>query len=104
MPGRTAFLPAAFQNDAFQIADGKDSKAAAEALRWAKSNTPLINLWYTRAAIDNAMLNQLQENLNPGYLARMRARARKEFGQDYWWEPGEALPDRAPDFSNLGGR
>ena len=87
----------------WQEIGGKDSHAAAEAMRWAKSNIPLINLWYARAAIDHAVLQQVQENLSPGYLARMRQRARKDFGQDYWWQPGEALPERAPDLSTIGG-
>lgn len=87
-----------------EAAQGKDTHAAAEALRFAKSNTPLINLWYARAAVDHAMLQQVQEMVSPGYLARMRSRARKEWGQDYWWEPGEALPERAPAFENaIGG-
>jgi hypothetical protein len=78
---------------------GKDTHAAAEAIRWLKSNTPLINLWYTRAALDHAVLQQVQENVSPGYLARMKARARKEWGQDWWWAPGDALPDRAPQMA-----
>lgn len=81
----------------------KDSHATAEVLRFVKSNTPLINLWYTRAAIDHALLQQMQESMSPGYLARMRNRARKEWGQDYWWSPGEMAPERAPDLSAIGG-
>lgn len=86
-----------------EAAKGKETHAAAEALRFLKSNTPLINLWYTRAAIDHAFLQQVQESVSPGYLARMKQRARKDFGQEYWWEPGEALPERAPDFANIAG-
>ena len=102
----TAF-EAAFKlgaENAWQAAEGKDTHIAAEAMRFAKSNTPLINLWYSRAAIDHAFLQQLQENVSPGYLARMRDRAKKEWGSDYWWEPGETVPERAPDFSNIGGQ
>jgi hypothetical protein len=84
--------------------NGKDPKFEAEAMRWAKSNTPLVNLWYTKAALDHALLQQIQESASPGYLARMRARAKKEWGQDYWWEPGESLPERAPDLSAIGGQ
>jgi hypothetical protein len=79
---------------------GKDTHAAAEAIRWLKSNTPLINLWYARAALDHAVLQQVQESVSPGYLARMKARAQKEWNQDFWWTPGEALPDRAPQMAH----
>jgi hypothetical protein len=34
----------------------------------------------------------------------MKQRAQKDWGQQYWWEPGEALPDRAPDLSAIGGQ
>lgn len=87
-----------------EVIAGKDPHAAAEAVRFLKSNTPLVNLWYTKAALEHAGLQQLQENLSPGYLSRMRNRARKEFGQDYWWEPGEVAPERAPDLSTIGGQ
>lgn len=83
---------------------GKETHAGAEALRFLKSNTPLINLWYTRSAIDHAFLQQLQENLSPGYLSRIRDRARKEWGQDYWWTPGETVPERAPDLGAAVGQ
>ena len=49
------------------------------------------------------MLHNLQEAANPGYLSRMRQRAMKDWGQGYWWAPGEALPDRAPDFERAFG-
>jgi hypothetical protein len=90
--------------NAWQAAKGKDSHIAAEGLRFLKSNTPLVNLWYTKSALDHSLLQHLQEALSPGYLARMRDRARKEWGQDYWWSPGDDLPSRAPDLSVIGGK
>lgn len=85
----------------------KEGKAAqqfgAEALRFAKSNTPFVNLWYLRSAVDHAVMHDLQEQLSPGYLSRMKRRARKEYGQGFWWEPGEAMPERAPDMSTATG-
>jgi hypothetical protein len=90
--------------NAHEAIAGKETHAAAEAMRFLKSNTPLVNLWYTRAAIDHAVLQQLQENASPGYLNRMRSRARKEWGQDYWWAPGEAVPERAPNFGAAVGQ
>lgn len=82
---------------------GERTKAGAEIVRFAKQNTPFINLWYAKAAIDHMLLQDLQETLSPGYLARMRQRSRRDFGQDYWWQPGEGLPSRAPDFGNAIG-
>jgi hypothetical protein len=45
----------------------------------------------------------MQESISPGYLQRMRQRARKTYGNDFWWQPGEAAPDRAPDFGAAVG-
>ena len=82
---------------------GKDTHAGAEALRFAKGHLPYINLWYSKAALDHLLLHSLQENLSPGYLDRQRSRAQKDWEQGYWWEPGQAMPDRAPDVSAIGG-
>lgn len=76
-----------------QAAAGKDTHAGAEAVRFLRSVTPYINLWYAKAAVDHMGLQALQENLSPGYLSRMQSKARKDWGQDYWWRPGEAAPE-----------
>jgi hypothetical protein len=83
---------------------GKDTHAGAEALRFAKSHTPYVNLWYTKAALDHLLLHSIQENLSPGYLDRQKSRAQQDWNQGFWWEPGEAAPDRAPDLSTMGGQ
>lgn len=83
-------------------ADDARRQFGAEALRFVRGNTPLVNLWYLRSAVDHMVVHDLQEQLSPGYLSRMERRSRSEWGQDYWWEPGEALPDRAPDIGSNG--
>lgn len=80
-------------------AEGKGSKVGGNLVGFAKSHIPGANLWYTKAATDHLIFNQLQDYFSPGYLRRMKQRARKEFKQSYWWEPGDTTPDRAP---NLG--
>lgn len=86
-----------------QELSGKDSKAGAESLRWFNSQLPYVGLWQFRGAWEHWMLHNAQEALNPGYLSRMRRRAMQEWSQDYWWQPGEAAPDRAPDFEQMIG-
>lgn len=83
---------------------GKDTHIGAEALKFARGHLPLVNLWYLKAAIDHAGLHAIQENLSPGYLARMRGKAQKDWGQDYYWQPGDGLPDRAPSFESMIGQ
>lgn len=86
-----------------EVIAGKDTHAGAEALRFARGHLPLVNLWYSKAALDHAGLHALQENLSPGYLQRMRTRARKDWNQDYWWQPGTGLPERGPSFEQIAG-
>ena len=87
----------------YRAAAGKKTDAGADALRFVRGNTPFVNLWYLRGAVDHMVLHDLQEQASPGYLRRMRKRARKDWDQDFWWTPGEAIPDRAPDFSAAAG-
>ncbi|NWC74299.1 hypothetical protein HX823_09435 [Pseudomonas sp. P7759] len=86
----------------FNAANGKEtdpSDIGANLLRIGYQNTPLVRSWYTKAAIEHALIQDLQEVLSPGYLGRMQKRALRDFDQEFWWEPGESTPSRAP---NLG--
>lgn len=87
----------------WEAASGRDTHAIAEGIQFARSHTPYVNLWYGKAALDHAGLHALQENMSPGYLSRMRQRAKKDWGQDYWWKPGTGAPDRAPDLGAAVG-
>lgn len=87
------------QGNVMQTMQGKPAYFKAELVKFARSNTPGASLWYAKAALDHLIFHQLQEYFSPGYLATMRSRAEREFGQKYYWEPGQVAPDRAP---NLG--
>lgn len=91
------------QGNLVQLSQGKPTNFGAELVKFGKSNTPLANLWYTKAALDHLVFQQMQEYFSPGYLENMKKRARKEFNQEFWWEPGEVAPDRAPDLEAAVG-
>lgn len=83
------------------IAEERDANFGANLARFVRRNAPGSTLWYTRLAVDRLMFDRLQELLDPDYRARFRrmeARARKETGQEYFWRPGQVLPDRMPGF------
>lgn len=65
--------------------------AAAQSVKFAISNTPYANLFYTRMAADYLFLYELQESLNPGYLRRMERRVEQETGSEWWLRPTEAV-------------
>jgi hypothetical protein len=85
------------QGNLVQLMQGKDTHAGAELIKMARGMTPGANLWYLKAITDHLIFNQLQEMASPGYLAKVRSRAQREFGQSFWWDPAEATPDRAPN-------
>ena len=83
---------------------GKKTHAAAEGLQMARSKVPYLDLWYAKAALDHAGMHALQENLSPGYLGKMQAKAQKDWGTASWWRPGTGLPQRAPDLGKAFGQ
>ena len=87
-----------------QATEGKDTHLMAKYLTLGKGFIPGNNLWYTKAAMDHLIFQNAQEMLSPGYLSTMRSRMMKEYGQSWWWEPGESKPDRAPSFDRVFGR
>ena len=51
-------------------------------LNFATQNTPFMNLFYVRPALDFLFLNSLREAATPGYLRRMEGRRKKTYGQE----------------------
>jgi len=74
----------------------------ARAVQWVNDQLPGVDIWYLRAMWEHAILHNAQEMLNPGYLSRIEQRTQKNWGQSWWWEPGELAPDRLPDYASDG--
>ena len=79
------------------------SRIGARLVQLGKGHLPGANLWYTKAATDHMIFHQMQEYFSPGYLNRMERRAQRDFGQSFWWEPGEMSPSRPPDLGAAAG-
>ncbi len=101
--GFEALYDIGFRNIRDAASDQEHPNRDAE-LRWVRGHLPLINLWYAKAALDHAFLNDLQEMISPGYLDRMRARAQKDDQSDWWWNPESATPTRAPNIATAVGQ
>lgn len=56
---------------------------AGRMLDVAINNTPFINMFYTRTALDILFLNSLREAAKPGYLQRQQTNLKKSRGQQY---------------------
>jgi hypothetical protein len=84
---------------------GENTHAGAEVLKFTKGHLPFVNVWYARTAIDRAVLNDLQEHMSPGYNAKIKGMAKRDWGQEYWFAPGDDFSEvRPPDMGAMLGR
>lgn len=87
-----------------QAIEGKKTNAGAEVIRFTRQNMPFANLWYAKAALDHMVFHEMQEHVSPGYLSNMRERARSDWGQRFWWEPGADFDEmRTPRLESAFG-
>jgi hypothetical protein len=77
--------------------EGKETHLAAKTLQDLKGFVPGGNIWYTKAALDHLIWQQVFEQLSPGYLNTIRKRMQRDYSQDWFWEPGTIAPQRLPD-------
>jgi hypothetical protein len=90
------------------LASDKDTNFGRELVRFARQNTPFASsAWYLRLVWNNVIMDRLQTMADPqasrAFRRQEQARMR-DYGQRYWWRPGRASPDRAPDAGALLSR
>jgi len=88
----------------FQGYRGERTNMGREALRFGKSNMPGANLWFMGLPLRRIVFDEIQKFVDPDAykaFAREEQIRYKDFGQRYWWRPGQTRPDRAPDLSRL---
>jgi hypothetical protein len=84
----------------------KKAHPGRDLVKAFRQEAPGNSIWWGRVAFNRLVADQLQEQLDPDYRKSWRAMQRraKQQGQDFWWEPGETSPKRAPKVGNsLGG-
>lgn len=80
-----------------QYYEGKDTNASNEAFKLVKNKIPAQNLWYTKAATNRLVFDELQDIVAPGYREKLLRKAELEQGRTRWW--GDDLNDvQSPDF------
>lgn len=102
--GLVADLKDLVQGNLTQAVAGEETNAGRETVNLLRRYVPGSKLWYVRLLWDRHVNDQLQRMLDPDYQAafdRTARRAEESYGQPYWWRPGEAAPDRAPEFENM---
>lgn len=67
----------------------KGDDFASTAFTTVQNNTPFVNMFYTRTALDYMILYDIREAMNPGYLRRMERRVEKENAQEFMFPPSQ---------------
>ncbi len=70
-----------------RVKQGDD--VAASTFKLLLDNTPFINLFYTKAALDYLILYGMSEKMSPGYLRRMEKRVKEENNQTFLFPPSQ---------------
>lgn len=90
-----------------QAIRGEKTNVGRELTRFVGGNTPGGTLWYLRAAYEHTLLDRLQRLVDPeasqAFQTRMQNQ-RRDMKNDFFWRPGDPLPDRLPDWGNALGR
>lgn len=79
----------------------KDTQFPAKAVEYVKRYTPGSNVWWARLALERQVWDRLQELADPKAYAKQQRKVRnqeKNFGNEYWWAPGERTPERLPQY------
>ncbi|NRP19903.1 hypothetical protein LPJGGPFB_03161 [Ensifer adhaerens] len=85
--------------DLLQSLAGNKDMTGKMLAQHIKAWTPGSSLWFSKIATDRIMFDQLQSMIDPNYresFARYERRMKKDFGQGFWWRPGNPLPTRGP--------
>ncbi len=97
--GTAGELLRAFSDTKAGISDllqGKKSRhfhsVASELTRFGANNVPLVNQFYTKAALDYLIFFQISETMNPGYLHRMERKMQQDNGQRFIIPPSSTIP------------
>jgi hypothetical protein len=84
---------------------GEKVKPGAKAVQIARRSIPGANMWFWSAAMQRTVFDRLQRMADPEAAAawnRERSKRQKEFGQSYWYGPGDLNgPRRAPDLTRF---
>lgn len=91
-----------------RLVKGEETQFAGDALYLgARYAGPASSLWYARTAFQRGIVDQMSLLIDPKAperFRRMEKLAQDNWGQDFWYRPGQATPSRAPDLSILGGQ
>lgn len=87
--GTVGDLASIYSSVLYGSLDGNPPDIRAKSLNFVLNNSPYINAFYARAAINYAFAYGLQEYMNPGYLRRLERNVERNNNQEFWLPPTE---------------
>lgn len=86
--------------NATQLSDGTDTNAGNETFKFLKGKIPAQNLWYTKAATNRMIFDEMQDIISPGYREKLLRKAERQHDRTRFW--GDDISDiQAPDFERV---
>lgn len=86
--------------NATQLSNGVETNAGNEAFKFLKNKIPAQNLWYTKAAANRLVFDEMQDIIAPGYREKLLRKAEREHDRTRFW--GDDIGDiQAPDFEKM---
>ena len=86
--------------NATQLSDGTDTNAGNETFKFLKGKIPAQNLWYTKAATNRMIFDEMQDIIAPGYREKLLRKAESEHDRTRFW--GDDIGDiQAPDLDRV---
>lgn len=86
--------------NATQLSDGTDTNAGNETFKFLKGKIPAQNLWYTKAATNRMIFDEMQDIISPGYREKLLRKAEHQHDRTRFW--GDDISDiQAPDFERV---
>ena len=83
-----------------QYYDDKDTNASNEAFRLLKNKIPAQNLFYTKAATNRLVFDEIQDMIAPGYREKLLRKAERQHDRTRFW--GDDVGDiQMPDFERV---
>jgi len=89
-----------------EVTLGEDTNIASESTNFLRRHTPGGSIWYLRAMYERTFLDELQNLTDPKAKSKQRRlmkRRKTQYGQKFWWRPGQSSPKRAPDWDAAVG-
>ena len=86
--------------NATQLSDGTETNAGNETFKFLKGKIPAQNLWYTKAATNRMIFDEMQDIIAPGYREKLLRKAERQHDRTRFW--GDDVGDiQMPDFERV---